>query len=139
VGCLVVTRWGVEEMLDCYAPRGERVLGLDEDAEFAGRTAQVWVARCCATRGEWSGCRERARADATPRCTTRRSARGTVGGPVSDFLARSVPHAGDFVRTQEGGCRLHPQRARAVVATCRVGQAQINEHARWVRELLLAE
>jgi hypothetical protein len=44
VACLVVTRGGVEEMLDRYAPRGERVLGIDEDAEFAGWTAQVQVA-----------------------------------------------------------------------------------------------
>jgi CRISPR-associated endonuclease Cas1 len=66
-------------------------------------------------------------------------ARGTVDGLALDFLARTVLHVGDFVRTQAGACRLHPQLARAVVATCRVGQPQIEVHARWMRERLLAE
>jgi CRISPR/Cas system-associated endonuclease Cas1 len=65
-------------------------------------------------------------------------ARGTMDGLVLAFLARTVLHAGDFVRTAEGGCRLHPQLARVVVATCRVGQAAVDEHARWLRERLLA-
>jgi hypothetical protein len=65
-------------------------------------------------------------------------ARGTVDGLVLDFRGRTVLHAGDFVRTREGGCRLHPQLARAVVATCRVGQGQMDEHAKWLRERLLA-
>jgi hypothetical protein len=66
-------------------------------------------------------------------------ARGAVDGLVLAFMARTVLHAGDFVRTQAGGCRLHPQLARAVVATCRVGQAQMDERAKWLRERLLAE
>jgi hypothetical protein len=36
------------------------------------------------------------------------------------------------------GCRLHRQLARAVVATCRVEQPQVDEHARWLCESLLA-
>jgi hypothetical protein len=63
-----------------------------------------------------------------------------MDGPVLDFLARAALHAGEFVRTREGGrCRLHPQLERAVVATCRVGPQQMDEHARWLRERLLAE
>jgi CRISPR-associated endonuclease Cas1 len=63
--------------------------------------------------------------------------RGAVDGLVLDFLARTVLHVGDFVQTREGGCRLHPQLARAVVAVCRVPQATITEHARWLRDVLL--
>jgi hypothetical protein len=33
--------------------------------------------------------------------------------------------------------RLHPQLARAVVAACRVRQAQLDEDARWLRGVLL--
>jgi hypothetical protein len=64
-------------------------------------------------------------------------ARGTVDGLVLDFLGRTVLHAGDFVRTQAGGCRLHPQLARAVVAACRVPQGRLDAAARWLRERLL--
>jgi CRISPR-associated endonuclease Cas1 len=65
-------------------------------------------------------------------------ARGTIDGLVLDFLTRTVLHAGDFVQTLEGKCRLHPQLARAVVATCRVAQVRLDEHARWLREVLLS-
>jgi CRISPR-associated endonuclease Cas1 len=54
-------------------------------------------------------------------------ARGTVDGLALAFLGRTVLHAGDFVQTKAGECRLHPQLARAVVATCRVGQGQMEE------------
>jgi CRISPR-associated endonuclease Cas1 len=55
--------------------------------------------------------------------------RGTVDGLVLDFLARMTFHAGDFMRVSDGSCRLHPQLARAVVASCRVPQERIDEHA----------
>jgi CRISPR-associated endonuclease Cas1 len=64
-------------------------------------------------------------------------ARGTVDGLVLDFLSRTVLHAGDFVQTKEGGCRLHPQLARMVVASCRVGQTRMDELAKWLHERVL--
>lgn len=36
VVCLAVTRAGIDEMLNRYAPSGARVLGIDEDPEFQG-------------------------------------------------------------------------------------------------------
>jgi hypothetical protein len=53
-----------------------------------------------------------------------------------DFLAHAVLHAGDFVQTREGGCRLHPQLARAVVARCRVPQDTMEQYVRWLWERL---
>jgi CRISPR-associated endonuclease Cas1 len=66
-------------------------------------------------------------------------ARGTVDGLVLAFLSCTVLHAGNFVQTREGGCRLHPQLARVVVANCRVGQPSLDEQAKWLRERLLVE
>jgi CRISPR-associated endonuclease Cas1 len=59
-------------------------------------------------------------------------ARGSVDGLVLDFLSETLLHAGDFVQTTDGRCRLHPQLARVVVARCRVPQEQLNEHAKWL-------
>jgi CRISPR-associated protein Cas1 len=64
--------------------------------------------------------------------------RGAVDGLVLDLLARTVFHAGNFARGADGSCTLHPQLAKAVVASCRAPQAQIDEHARWLREVLLS-
>jgi CRISPR-associated protein Cas1 len=64
-------------------------------------------------------------------------ARGTVDGLVLGFLSETLLHAGDFVQTTDGRCWLHPQLARAVVASCRVAQAQMDEHANWLRERVL--
>ena len=64
--------------------------------------------------------------------------RGTVDGLVHDFLADTTLHHGDCALTTDGACRLHPQLARAVVAACRVEQRRIDEHAKWLREALLA-
>jgi CRISPR-associated endonuclease Cas1 len=65
--------------------------------------------------------------------------RGTVDGLVLDFLAQTAFHAGDFTRVSDGSCRLHLQLARVVVAACRVPQAVIDAHAKWLRELLISE
>jgi CRISPR/Cas system-associated endonuclease Cas1 len=46
--------------------------------------------------------------------------RGAVDGLVLDMLARTVFHAGDFARGADGSCTLHPQLAKAIVASCRV-------------------
>jgi CRISP-associated protein Cas1 len=64
-------------------------------------------------------------------------ARGAVDTLVLDFLDRTTLHAASFSRTGDGGVWLHPQLARAVVAACRVSQDQLDEHARWLRGLLL--
>jgi CRISPR-associated endonuclease Cas1 len=65
--------------------------------------------------------------------------RGAVDRLVLAFLARTVLHAGEFVQTKEGKCRLHPQLARAVVASCRVPQEHLTEHAKWLAVRLLSE
>jgi CRISPR-associated endonuclease Cas1 len=58
--------------------------------------------------------------------------RGAVDGLVLDFLARTTFHAGDFTRASDGSVRLHPQLARAVVASCRVPQEAVDAHAGWL-------
>src|SRR5215831_9811736 len=63
--------------------------------------------------------------------------RGSVDGLVLDFLARIAIHSGDVIRVADGSCRLHPQLARAVVASCRVAQDGLDLHARWLRDALL--
>src|SRR5262245_29498597 len=63
---------------------------------------------------------------------------GTVDGLVLDFLARTTLPWGDVTPVSDGSRRLHPQLARAVVAACRVEQKQLDEHARWLRDALLA-
>jgi hypothetical protein len=60
-----------------------------------------------------------------------------VYGLVLDFLARTAFQRGDFTPVSDGSCRLHPQLARAVVASCRVAQARLEEHAVWLRTQLL--
>ncbi len=64
--------------------------------------------------------------------------RGAAESLVLDFLTRTTFHAGDFSRVSDGSCRLHPQLARAVVASCRVPQARIDDHADWLKKVLLA-
>jgi CRISPR-associated endonuclease Cas1 len=63
--------------------------------------------------------------------------RGTVDGQVLDFLTHTILHYGDVTPVSDGSCRLHPQLARAVVAGCRVPQDRLDEHARWLRSVLL--
>jgi hypothetical protein len=58
IACFVVSRAGIEDLLLRYAPSGERVLGLDEDAEFGGWSAHLYIAR---------GLRERGRVISLPR------------------------------------------------------------------------
>ena len=62
--------------------------------------------------------------------------RGAGDGLVLDFLARPTLHYGDVTPVSDGSCRLHPQLARAVVASCRVPQERIEEHAQWLRTAL---
>jgi hypothetical protein len=64
-------------------------------------------------------------------------ARGAVDALLLAFLDRTTLHAASFSRVGNGEVRLHPQLARAVVAACRLPQVQLDQHARWLRELLL--
>jgi hypothetical protein len=66
-------------------------------------------------------------------------ARPAVDDRVLTFLQATTFHAGDFTRVSDGSCRLHPQLARAVVVACGVEQASLDGHARWLREVLLAQ
>jgi CRISPR/Cas system-associated endonuclease Cas1 len=65
--------------------------------------------------------------------------RGAVDDLVLAFLDRTTLHAASFARVGDGGVRLHPQLARAVVAACRVSQDQLDDHARWLRSALLKD
>ncbi len=51
VACFVVTRGGIENMLLRHAPSGERVLGIEEDAEFSGWQAHLTVLQTLRHRG----------------------------------------------------------------------------------------
>jgi CRISPR-associated protein Cas1 len=64
--------------------------------------------------------------------------RGAVDDLVLAFLGKTVFRAGDFARMPDGGLRLHPQLARAVVASCRPPQDRVDADARWLRSLLLS-
>jgi CRISPR-associated endonuclease Cas1 len=64
-------------------------------------------------------------------------ARPAVDERVLTFLQATTFHAGDFTRVSDGSCRLHPQLARAVVATCSLAQQQLVEHAMWLSKQLI--
>jgi CRISPR-associated protein Cas1 len=64
-------------------------------------------------------------------------ARPAVDERVLTFLESATFHAGDFTRVSDGSCRLHPQLARAVVATCGVPQSHIAEHVAWLARFLV--
>lgn len=51
VACFVVARAGIEDLLLRFAPSGDRVLGSDDDREYDGWRAQVWVAQELRRRG----------------------------------------------------------------------------------------
>jgi CRISPR/Cas system-associated endonuclease Cas1 len=59
-------------------------------------------------------------------------ARPAVDDHALTFLQTTTFHAGDFTRVSDGSCRLHPQLARAVVATCELPQRRVEEHAAWL-------
>jgi CRISP-associated protein Cas1 len=65
-------------------------------------------------------------------------ARPEVDHLLLRFVQRTTFAPGDFVMERSGECRMHPQLARAVVAACRVPQARIDDHARWLRKALLS-
>jgi hypothetical protein len=51
IACVIVTRAGIEELLLRYAPAGDRVLGSDEDREYEGWRAQLFIAQELRRRG----------------------------------------------------------------------------------------
>jgi hypothetical protein len=63
-------------------------------------------------------------------------ARPAVDDRVLAFLQMTTFHVGDFARIADGSCRLHPQLARAVVATYAVPQQRLTEYAAWLRTTL---
>jgi hypothetical protein len=63
-------------------------------------------------------------------------ARPAVDDRVLRFLQATTFHVGDFTRVSDGSCRLHPQLARTVVATCAVPQTRLEDHAAWLASLL---
>jgi CRISP-associated protein Cas1 len=60
-----------------------------------------------------------------------------VDALVLALLGRTTFAYGDLVMTHEGRCRLHPQLARAVAASCRVEQERVREGAQQLREMLV--
>jgi CRISP-associated protein Cas1 len=63
--------------------------------------------------------------------------RGRVDGLVLDFFSSRILHYGDITRVTDGSCKLHPQLARAIVAACKLPQETLDQHAKWLRELLV--
>jgi CRISP-associated protein Cas1 len=63
--------------------------------------------------------------------------RGAVDRLVLTLLAKTTFRLADFTRSPDGSCRLHPELARLVVASCRVPQDHLDAHARWLRSALL--
>jgi hypothetical protein len=53
------------------------------------------------------------------------------------FLDKTTLHYGDFARSPDGSLMLHPQLTRLLLAECRVPQSRGDEHARWLKSLLL--
>ena len=63
--------------------------------------------------------------------------RPKVDGLVLALLGRTTFSLGDMTRTRDGVCKLHPQLARAVVASCRVPDADVTAGAMELRALLV--
>jgi CRISPR-associated protein Cas1 len=63
-------------------------------------------------------------------------ARPAVDDRVLAFLQATTFHAGDLTRVSDGSCRLHPQLARVVVATCGAPQQEVEAQAVWPTALL---
>ena len=59
--------------------------------------------------------------------------------PVLALLGKTSFTLGDFITTTYGACRLHPQLARYIVATCRLPDTTVLDQARHLRTLLLAD
>ncbi len=63
--------------------------------------------------------------------------RPLVDGRLLKVLVKRTFTRGDFTQTTDGACRLHPQLARFIVASCRVNDQAVQEQARGLRDALL--
>ncbi len=63
--------------------------------------------------------------------------RATVDNQVLNLLRKGTLVYGDFVRGNDGACRLHPQFARYVVVTCRLIDSHMEEHVRWLQKFFV--
>lgn len=67
--------------------------------------------------------------------------RAAVDDLVLRFIAQTTFHAADFCRhpkgSPDGTIHLHPQMARLVIAACRIPQSRLDQHTKWLRDLLL--
>jgi CRISPR-associated endonuclease Cas1 len=64
--------------------------------------------------------------------------RGAVDDLLLTFLGKTTLHYGDFAREPNGSIMLHPQLTRLLLAECRVPQSRVDEHASWLKRILLA-
>jgi CRISPR-associated endonuclease Cas1 len=64
--------------------------------------------------------------------------RGAVDDLVLTLLGTTTLHYGDFARSPDGSLLLHPQITRLLLAGCRVPQARVEGHARWLKRFLLS-
>lgn len=63
--------------------------------------------------------------------------RPAVDGSALNLLRKTSFTYGDFVRGNEGACRLHPQLARYVVAHCQLADANVIEQVKHLRQVLI--
>ena len=65
--------------------------------------------------------------------------RGTVDQLVLSFLRKTEFHMGDFTQETTGEVKLHPELARAVVATCSIAPGELVQHATILRNLIAGD
>ena len=65
--------------------------------------------------------------------------RGTVDQLVLSFLRKTEFHMGDFTQETTGEVKLHPELARAVVATCSIAPDELVQHATILRNLIAGD
>ena len=63
--------------------------------------------------------------------------RPVVDDKVLQFIERNTLKRGDILPVTDGSCRLNPELARLVVASCKVSQSSVDEKALWLKSLLL--
>jgi CRISPR-associated protein Cas1 len=65
--------------------------------------------------------------------------RGTVDSMVLAFLRKTEFHKGDFTQVGTGEVRLHPELARAIVATCSITPDVMLNHAVILRNMIVGD
>jgi CRISPR associated protein Cas1 len=63
--------------------------------------------------------------------------RAKVDDAMLRLLATTTFKRGDIIKVEDGSCRLSPQLARFIVASCTLPQADIDKSALWFKALLL--